>query len=55
MTASIALGYTMFDENPVDFRDRHEVEGYLLFALGCVLFAGIAINLMFVALVAYAN
>lgn len=33
-------------ENPVDFRDRHEVEACLSFTIVCVALAGIAFNLL---------
>lgn len=33
------------DENPVDYRDRHEVEACLIFSVVCVCFFGIAFNL----------
>lgn len=45
----------MYNEHPVDFRDRREVESCLTFAISCVLTIGIAFNLLLVALVAYAN
>lgn len=36
----------LLDENPVDFRDRHEVEGYITFAIVCIALGGIAFNLL---------
>lgn len=33
-------------ENPVDFRDRHEVEGYITFAIVCVCAFGFLANLI---------
>lgn len=35
-----------FPENPVDFRDRHEVEDCLMFTVGCVLTFGFFANIL---------
>lgn len=36
------------NENPVDFRDRHEVEDCLTFAIMCVVVVGIVLNLFII-------
>ena len=41
------------DENPVDYRDRQEVEACITFGIACVLVLGFAINIL--TLVSYAN
>lgn len=36
----------MLNENPVDYRDRHEVEGCITFAIVCVCVFGFLANLI---------
>lgn len=38
----------LFDENPVDYRDRHEVEACLTFTITCTCVLGFALNLLMI-------